>query len=283
MNDSIAKELMAPPLLYRLVNKVGKLMLIEYAIERGSNSGCGRRSSIKGRLPAFPPWLIKPASLAEEMGAAGNGVNSDLSGDRIRIRLQSFSEINDVSVGEVDGEVFAEEVVEVEVEEDTELEVDNVVTDTAGEREEECANEGEIPAADAGVKGDARMVERVGACLAIDIGTVWIDIGTGAACVTLTLIVVPIDGSISKGPGSGMVSNLPAIGDSCVVKDEDVGNEVAGIFPSARGPAKERGAMGPVESESILEKDPDLNGVGGAATTVSALHEAAVAVMEFLG
>jgi len=68
--------------------------------------------------------------------------------------------------------VFAEEVVELEVEEDTELEVDNVVTDAAGEREEECANEGETPIADAGVKGDARMVVRVGACLGIDFGAV---------------------------------------------------------------------------------------------------------------
>jgi len=109
------------------------------------------------------------------------------------------------------------------------------------------------------------------------------DMGNGARLVALTLTEGPIDGSVSKGPRSGIVSNLLAIGGSCVVKDEVVGSGVAGILPSARGPAKDRGAMGPVESESIFEKDPDLNGAGGVATAVSALGKAAAVVMEFLG
>lgn len=75
IKDSRAKDDTAPPLLYRRINSVGKLMLIECTIESGSNSGLGRRSSIKGRslwLLLDPLALVNNAArLAGEIPEAG--------------------------------------------------------------------------------------------------------------------------------------------------------------------------------------------------------------------
>lgn len=117
MKDSRANAETAPPFLYRLINKVGRLMLIECTIETGSKSGFERRSRIKGRGPALTPCVfcfprsIRAASWAGDIGEAGYGVRSDLSGDEMR-------EIDAGSMGELDGEVFGVDTAESDEAED---------------------------------------------------------------------------------------------------------------------------------------------------------------------
>lgn len=117
MKDSRAKADTAPPFLYLLINNVGKLIVIALTIETGSKSAGARRSRTKGRGPALTPCLLGPprsiraASFAGVIGEAGYGVRSDLGGDEM-------GEVDDGSMGELDGEVFGVDTAERDEAED---------------------------------------------------------------------------------------------------------------------------------------------------------------------
>lgn len=92
MKDSIEHEETATPRLYRRIKSVGMLMLMEYWIDSGEKSVCGRRSRMRGcerREPAqalscdLEAFSMRVANLAGVMEEAGKGICSDCCGEEI--------------------------------------------------------------------------------------------------------------------------------------------------------------------------------------------------------